>query len=117
VLIELLEKLRKRVPLPSMVQVVHGGGSSLDWIAQVLAHHMGMSTEVHHAHWQRDGERAGEIRNQKMVNLGAKMMFFFPLDEDCEDALDCATRAEKAGIPVMTYDSESGKYVKGVHRA
>lgn len=46
------------------------------------------------------GKKAGPLRNQTMVDLGADVCLAFPL-ADSRGTRDCMRRAEAAGIPVI----------------
>jgi hypothetical protein len=105
-----LEGLSKRVTRPSEITVVHGGARGLDSTVGVVAHHMGMTVEVHPADWQRDGRAAGFIRNQQMVDLRADLVVGFPLGES-RGTRDCIRRALKAGLKVISYDEVSQGFV------
>jgi hypothetical protein len=91
--------------LGEILTVVHGGAYGADAIA-------GSSTrrgfrdgwpireEAHRAEWERYGKRAGMIRNQAMVNLGADLAAAFIRDHS-RGATHCLRLIEAAGIPVV----------------
>jgi hypothetical protein len=107
--IAVLERLAKRAGGAEHVVVVHGGASGLDSIAGVLARHMGMAVEVHHADWQKQGKAAGPIRNQVMVDHGADLLVAYPLPGG-RGTQDCIERGVEAGIPTLVYDASTGEY-------
>ena len=65
----------------------------------------GVIVERHPADWDAYGKAAGPIRNQKMVDLGAKRGLAFPHPES-RGTRYCMKLAGKAGIPlsVFTHD-------------
>ena len=68
--------------LPPGSTVVHGGAKGLDSIAGKLAKERGLKVEAHPVHpaeWTRLGKSAGPARNQRMVDLGADVVYAFPL--------------------------------------
>lgn len=58
-----------------------------------------ITREPHPAHWHRDGAKAGPLRNQHMVDLGAHRCLAFPRPNS-KGTWDCIRRAADAGIPV-----------------
>jgi len=89
--------------------VVHGacpeGGA--DEIADDMAKDLGWVTEPHPAAFKQFGKKAGPIRNQAMVDLGADVCLgFFKRGALNKGTTDCVIRAIKAGIPVRTYWEE-----------
>jgi hypothetical protein len=83
---------------PYRVTIVHGGARGADYIAGEFGKRMRFDVEVHEADWSA-GKRAGYIRNQKMVDLGADICLAFIRNES-KGATMCAKLAEDAGIPV-----------------
>ncbi len=94
-----------------MVAVVHGGAPGLDSLVDALGRSMGMQVEVHRADWNTHGKAAGVLRNQKMVELGADMLFAYPLP-DGRGTQDCIARAVAAGIPTLVYDAGTRTFVR-----
>lgn len=87
--------------------VVHGGARGADEIAARWAwgcHTQGwnVTVEEHRADWETHGKRAGVLRNQLMVDLGADVCHAFPLNKSI-GTRHCMARAEAAGIPVINH--------------
>lgn len=89
---------------PSKPVLVHGacpyGGA--DKMAHELARLWGWRVEAYPADFAGLGKKAGPLRNQKMVDLGADLCCAFPM-ADSRGTVDCIRRAQAAGIPVRTY--------------
>lgn len=82
------------------VTVVHGHcPTGADAIADKAARIFGMNVERHPADWSL-GKKAGPLRNQKMVDLGADVCLAFPLPGS-RGTKHCMGAATKAGIPVL----------------
>lgn len=80
--------------------VVHGGASGADRLASSLAVEIGWGHDPHPVtskEWREIGKRAGPLRNQRMVDLGADVCIAFPR-LDSVGTYDCAARAKRAGI-------------------
>jgi hypothetical protein len=88
--------------------VVHGGANGADTLADRAARFWGVAIEVHYPSWNTYGRKAGPLRNQRMVDLGASICLAFIQDES-RGATDCLKRAEKAGILVMVYRRTSSQ--------
>lgn len=86
---------------PRSVVLAHGdcpyGGA--DILAADVAEERGWQVDPHPAEWKRYGRRAGPIRNQAMVDLGADVVIAFP-EEGSRGTWDCVRKARTAGIPV-----------------
>jgi hypothetical protein len=87
---------------PYRVTIIHGGARGADYIADAFAKRMHFGTEKHEANWEEFGKKAGYIRNQNMVDLGADICLAFIRNES-RGATMCADLAEKAGIPVKIW--------------
>lgn len=99
------------------VTVVHGDASGADRMAERAAREMGLRWEAHRVRaqdWERLGKRAGYVRNERMVNLGADICLAFigpcvkpgcerPKPHGSHGASHCADMAEAAGIPTRRY--------------
>lgn len=90
--------------LPAVI--VHGAcPTGADYQAAQFARefaHMGITEEAHPANWAVNGRRAGFIRNQYMVNLGADICLAF-IKDGSRGASHTAALAEAAGIPTRRY--------------
>lgn len=78
-----------------------------DRIAEEIWRSLFHCVEKHPADWEKYGKRAGFIRNQFMVDLGADLCLAFraPEGEISNGTDHCIAAAKKAGIPVrMFYD-------------
>lgn len=78
-----------------------------DAIAEEIWEGWGLPVERHPADWKRYGKRAGFIRNQEMVDLGAYWCLAFRRNYS-PGTTHCANAAHMAGIPVIwfTLDEE-----------
>lgn len=92
------------------VVVVHGecvkGGA--DILADEIATSLGMKTEPIPADWSL-GKKAGPLRNQAMVDLGADVCLAFPMPSS-RGTFDCMARARAAGIPVINWGCPEPKH-------
>ena len=83
------------------VTVVHGCAKGADMIADEWAREKGrlwpIWAERHPADWKKYGRRAGFVRNQKMVNLGADVCVAF-IKDGSRGATQCADLAEDHSI-------------------
>lgn len=89
------------------VVVVHGGARGADamagrWVRDFSCVGNPVEEERHPADWSRHGRAAGAIRNGEMVALGAYICLAF-IRNNSRGATHCATWAERAGIPVLTF--------------
>jgi len=83
--------------------LVHGACRGADTIAADYWTSLGLTTEPHPANWTRYGRRrAGVIRNQQMVQLGADWCLAFILNESA-GASNCVKLCKAAGIPTTIY--------------
>ena len=73
-----------------------------DAYAEICGDAFGFTVEPHPANWKDAGRRAGPLRNQMMVDLGADVCLAFPREES-KGTIDCMKKAEKAKIPVQVY--------------
>ena len=85
------------------VTIVHGDARGADRLCAQIGAYWGLKTEAHPADWSQ-GKRAGFIRNQEMVDLGADLaLAFLVAGEPCRGTRHAASRAEAAKIPVRWY--------------
>lgn len=85
------------------VTIVHGGATGADTIAGDFAKENGMKTEVFYPDWEKEGKRAGPIRNQKMIKSSprADMCLGFVADANSKGTIGTISMAKRSGIPVM----------------
>jgi hypothetical protein len=85
------------------IVIVHGDcPRGADAIADQWARRYGTTIERHPANWQINGKRAGFIRNDLMVNLGADLCLAF-IRNGSRGASHTAALAEQAGIPTRRW--------------
>lgn len=70
-----------------------------DYIAEVIAKHLGWRIERHPADWDKYGKRAGFLRNKEMVDLGAEVCLAY-IRNDSKGATMTKKLAEEAGIKI-----------------
>jgi hypothetical protein len=93
---------------PRTILVVHGAcPSGADRHADHYARWLRgkgapVDVEPHPANWSLNGKRAGFIRNQLMVNLGADVCLAF-IKDGSRGASHTARLAEEAGIPTKRW--------------
>lgn len=83
--------------------VVHGNARGADRLADAWARRNTIPVERHPADWSL-GRRAGPLRNQAMVNLGAHLVLAFPAGA-ATGTRDCMRRARAAGIEVVEVEA------------
>lgn len=83
--------------------VVHGGASGADALAGECAKELGLEVEVHPADWKRYGKRAGPLRNEQMVKLGADICLAFP-SASSKGTWHAIQTAKQAGIETLVFD-------------
>lgn len=94
----LFDEIRTFTPNPCVL--VHGGcPSGADHIAHTLwvTNMPGRPIEVYRADWDTHGKKAGFLRNQHMVDLGADVCLAFIKDGSAGASMT-ANLAEEAGI-------------------
>lgn len=105
-----------RSPGPVKMRLVDGAcPTGADAIAHELAKGWGWETERYPADWTSLGKRAGPLRNEHMVNLGADLVlaFFKPCSKvDCRGGpelhwshgtVHCANLAHDAGLTTWRF--------------
>lgn len=88
-----------------MVVVQGGCPTGADRMAWEWAWRAGVPCEVWPADWAAHGRAAGPLRNQAMVDAGARYVLAFPLPGS-RGTEDCVRRAEAAGIPVRRFEAQ-----------
>lgn len=66
---------------------------------------MPLGVERHPANWREHGKRAGFLRNQELVRLGADLVLAFLRDES-PGTTGCIELAERAGLTVQVIHYE-----------
>lgn len=64
-LFDTLDQVHETAPITT---IIHGAARGADTLAGRWAAARGISCDVYPADWQRDGRRAGYIRNQRMLD-------------------------------------------------
>jgi hypothetical protein len=108
-----LDEVLATVPDGETLTVVHGAcptGADLEADRWARARRAETGRDVvrepHPAHWKLLGHRAGPIRNEEMVRLGADLCLAF-IHRDSRGASHCARTAEDYGIPTTIHRSGS----------
>lgn len=79
--------------------------SGADALAESLFKSWGIAVERHPAEWDVFGKKAGMIRNQEMVDLGADVCIAF-IKNSSPGASHAALMAKLAGIQTIIYRDE-----------
>lgn len=120
------EVLREALILYGPGLVIEGRAKGADLLARQVASELGWPKgESHPADWTRHGLKAGNLRNQEMVDLGADVCLAFPL-RGSRGTWDCAARALRArialevfltdGLTEIEMDAELNKYIARLER-
>ena len=84
--------------------IVHGMAIGVDKMADEIAQELGLRVERHPVDgetWNRYPSRAGNMRNERMVNTGIDEVFAFPV-ETSKGTVNAMRYAEDRGIQVTT---------------
>jgi len=82
-----------------IVCLIHGAARGADTLAAGWATRNSISCEAYPAHWERDGNAAGPIRNRKMLEDGKPhLVIAFP---GGKGTANMVKQAEAAGVPVV----------------
>lgn len=88
--------------------VVHGAARGADSLSGEVAEELGCTVEVYPADWLKYGKAAGPIRNKQMLDTGPDVVLAFHDDlENSKGTRHCVTEAEKRGLEVRKYTTES----------
>jgi hypothetical protein len=89
-----------------ITEIIHGGAKGADTMAEILYIYFRTSGERPNikrtrqdARWEELGKRAGNVRNQEMVDM--KPDFCIPMPGN-KGTADCLKRCRKAKSPVFT---------------
>lgn len=90
-------------PNPDPVkQIIHGGASGADYLADCWAKSRGVEVRCFPAKWRTYGKPAGPIRNQQMLDEGKPdLVVAFPGHRGTPNMV---ARAKKAGVKVIEVD-------------
>jgi YspA, cpYpsA-related SLOG family len=80
--------------------------NGVDAYAEEIAYELDWHVEIHPAEWLAWGKRAGFIRNQQMVDLGADICLAFRRNNS-KGTTHCGQAAEAAGIPTVWIEYEA----------
>lgn len=90
--------------------LVHGAAVGVDYIAAGCWKQLHLPAESHPARWAAEGNAAGPLRNQRMVDLGADLCLAFYIEGvESRGTTDCHGRAVTAGIPVRVVNLKALK--------
>lgn len=89
--------------------LVHGDARGADRLSARIASSIvpDLTVETHPADWERYGKRAGFLRNQEMVDLGADLAIAFRwIGAGNRGTQDCIQRIVDAGIKLIIVDAD-----------
>ncbi|MBO9380816.1 DUF2493 domain-containing protein [Sphingomonas histidinilytica] len=85
-----------------ITEVIHGGAAGADSLANSWASSNRLPVQIFRADWKRFGNRAGPIRNQRMLDEGKPdLVVAFP---GGRGTADMVRRAKAAGVRVIEID-------------
>lgn len=77
-------------------EIVSGGAEGADALAELYADEHGIPKEIYNADWGTFPEKAGRIRNTKVVKRATHMIAF--VKSDSVGTWDAITKARSAGL-------------------
>jgi hypothetical protein len=98
--------IRRRLRAFPGAVVVSGAARGADSLAAQEAYRMGLAVELHPADWQRDGRRAGFLRNLAMLDSGVDLVLAF-WDGSSRGTAHTMAEARRRGIPVEVYGPQN----------
>lgn len=90
--------------------IIQGGAQSADTLARIIAEQLGYKVETYRADWNKLGNSAGPIRNQRMIDEGHPdiVIAFFRDVNQSPGTWDMVRRAKQSNIPVEMHHSKEG---------
>lgn len=97
--------------LKSTTTVVSGGARGVDRVAVMLAQKRGLETQEFHADWEAYGQRAGFLRNEKMIaTVHGLVAFWDGQSRGTQHAIGCA---KKRGIWLQVRNADGAVTEQG----
>lgn len=98
----MIEAVRAEVIDPVCTLIIHGAARGADTLADTLANRVpGLYAVKVPAAWDRDGKRAGHLRNSAMLDLEPDVVLaFYKEGAANRGTQNCVDEATKRGIPV-----------------
>lgn len=84
---------------PDEVEIVSGGASGADALAERYARSRGLAFRAFPADWRRWGKLAGPIRNRQMADYGSAVVVYW--DGRSRGSADMISSASAAGLRVV----------------
>ena len=82
----------------NITEIIHGGASGADNLADVWAKSMGIPIKEFKADWEKHGRAAGPIRNQQMIEYKPDLVVAFPGGKGTADMIK---KAKTNKIPIL----------------
>lgn len=88
-------------------RIISGGARGADTIAECLRKKYDLDGQVYDAKWNRYGNAAGPIRNQKMIDESPDLVVAFHNNiSKSKGTIDTLRKARKRGIPYQVRKSD-----------